>query len=63
MKRIDARLKEKCLMELEKTLMQLLESIEDCFLKHRLLPCLILPYSAIDIVSSLESGGARGWRL
>jgi hypothetical protein len=50
-------------MELEKTLMQLLESIEDCFLKHRLLPCLILPYSAIDIVSSLESGGARGWRL
>jgi len=29
-------------MELEETLMQLFESIEDCLLKHRLLPCLIL---------------------
>jgi hypothetical protein len=62
MRKIDARLK-KCLMELEETLMQLFESIEDCLLKHRLLPCLILLYSAIDIVSSLESGRASGWTL
>jgi hypothetical protein len=62
MRKIDARLK-KCSMELEETLMQLFESIEDCLLKHRLLPCLILLYSAIDIVSSLESGRASGWTL
>jgi hypothetical protein len=49
-------------MELEKTLMQLFESIEDCLLKHRLLPCLILLYSAIDIVSSLESVELAGGR-
>jgi len=63
MRNIDARLKKKCLMEPEKTLMQLLESVEDCWLKPRLLPCLILLYSAIDIVSSLESGRASGWTL
>jgi hypothetical protein len=61
-RKIDARLK-KCSMELEETLMQLFESIEDCLLKHRLLPCLILLYSAIDIVSSLESGRASRWTL
>jgi hypothetical protein len=47
-------------MELEETLMQPFESIEDCLLKHRFLSCLILLYSAIDIVSSLESGRASG---
>jgi hypothetical protein len=47
-------------MELEENLIQLFESIEDCLLNRRLLPCLILLYSAIDIVSSLESGGASG---
>jgi hypothetical protein len=62
MRKIDARLK-KCSIELEETLMQLFESIEDCLLKHRLLPCIILLYSAIDIVSSLESGRASGWTL
>src|ERR1700756_3269839 len=47
-------------MELEENLIQLFESIEDCLLKRRLLPCLILLYSAIDIVSSLASGRASG---
>jgi hypothetical protein len=47
-------------MELEENLIQLFESIEDCLLKRRLLPCLILLYSTIDIVSSLESGRASG---
>jgi hypothetical protein len=42
MRTIHPRLKEKCWMELEKTPMQLLESIEDCLLTHRLLPRLIL---------------------
>jgi hypothetical protein len=41
--------------ELEENLIALLESVEDCLAKRRLLPCLILLYSAIDIVSSLES--------
>jgi hypothetical protein len=39
---------------LEENLVPLLESVEDCLAKRRLLPCLILLYSAIDIVSSLE---------
>jgi hypothetical protein len=60
MRKIDAR---EMLDGLEETLMQLFESIEDCLLKPRLLPFLILLYSAIDIVSSLESGRASGWTL
>ena len=39
-------------MELEENLIQLFESIEDCLLKRRLLPCLILLYSAIDTSGS-----------
>jgi hypothetical protein len=48
------------MIELEENLIPLLESIEDCLAKRRLLPCLILLYSAIDIVSSLEPGRASG---
>lgn len=33
---------------------QLIESIEDCFEKRRLLPCLTLLYAGIDIFASLE---------
>jgi hypothetical protein len=33
----------------------LFESIEDCFAKNRLLPCLALVYSGIDVVASLEA--------
>jgi hypothetical protein len=46
------------MVALEKNLILLVESIEDCLAKRRLMPCLILLYSAIDIVASLESGGA-----
>lgn len=45
---------------LEENLVPLLESVEDCLAKRRLLPCLILLYSAIDIVSSLEPHKASG---
>jgi hypothetical protein len=38
----------------EENLIALLDSIEDCLAKRRLLPCLILLYSGIDIVSALE---------
>jgi hypothetical protein len=33
----------------------LFESIEDCFAKNRILPCLALVYSGIDVVASLEA--------
>jgi hypothetical protein len=56
MRKIDTRLKGgRLAKELEENLIALLESVEDCLAKRRLLPCLILLYSAIDIVSSLES--------
>jgi len=35
-------------------LVQHLEAIEDCLEKRRILPCLCLLYSAIDVVASLE---------
>ena len=38
----------------EENLIALLDSIEDCLAKRRLLLCLILLYSGIDIVSALE---------
>jgi len=44
----------------EENVTALLESIEDCLDKRRLLPCLILVYSGIDIISSLEPGRASG---
>lgn len=37
-----------------------LETIEDCVEKRRLLPALILLYSAIDFVASLEQGPGEG---
>jgi hypothetical protein len=43
---------------LGKNLIALVESMEDCMAKGRLLPSLVVLYSAIDIVSSLESGKA-----
>jgi hypothetical protein len=46
------------MIELEANLIALVESIEDCLAKQRLLPCLVLLYSAIDIVASLEPGRA-----
>jgi hypothetical protein len=38
---------------------QLLDAIEDCLAKHRLVPCLTLLYSGIDVVASLERGPAE----
>jgi hypothetical protein len=38
----------------EENLIALLESIEDCLTKRRILPCLMLLYSGIDVVASLE---------
>ncbi len=38
----------------------LLEAIEDCFAKQRHLPCLILLFSTIDFMASLESGESTG---
>ena len=43
----------------EENLIALLDSIEDCLTKRRILPCLMLLYSGIDIVASLETGRAR----
>jgi hypothetical protein len=48
------------MVALGKNLIALVESMEDCMAKGRLLPCLVLLYSAIDIVASLESGKASG---
>lgn len=39
---------------LEKNLMDLVESVEECLAKKRILPCLILLYCGIDVVASLE---------
>lgn len=36
----------------------LLDSIEDCLTKRRIIPCLILLYSGMDTISMLESGRA-----
>jgi Domain of unknown function(DUF2779) len=54
--RRDMPKEERLMVALEKNLKVLVESIEDCLAKRRLLPCLILLYSAVDIVASLESG-------
>src|SRR5438045_609045 len=51
---------ERLTVALEKNLIALVESMEDCMAKGRLLPCLVLLYAAIDIVASLESGKASG---
>jgi hypothetical protein len=42
----------------EENLITLLESVEDCLAKERILPCLALFYSGIDVVASLEDSGA-----
>jgi len=39
---------------------QLLSAIEDCLEKRRLLPCLTLLYSGIDVVASLERRSDEG---
>jgi hypothetical protein len=46
------------LIAFEENIIPLLEAIDDCLTKKRSLPCLILLFSAIDIISSLEPGGA-----
>jgi hypothetical protein len=38
------------MVALGRNLITLVESMEDCMAKGRLLPCLVLLYSAIDIV-------------
>jgi hypothetical protein len=38
----------------EENVITLLESIDDCLAKQRILPCLTLLYSGIDVVASLE---------
>ena len=35
-------------------MIDLVESIEDCLAKHRILPCLVLLYTGIDVMASLE---------
>src|SRR6266700_5414023 len=38
----------------QENLIALLEAVEDCLAKQRILPCLTLLYSGIDVVASLE---------
>ena len=42
------------MIPLEENLIALLEAIEDCLARGRILPCLTLLYSGIDVVASLE---------
>jgi hypothetical protein len=42
------------LIAFKENLTALLESVEDCLAKQRILPCLTLLYSGIDVVASLE---------
>jgi len=42
----------------QRNLTELLDSIEDCLAKRRILPCLMLLYSGIDVIASLEAGRA-----
>src|SRR5438477_12737481 len=42
----------------QRNLTELLDSIEDCLAKRRILPCLMLLYSGIDVIASLEAGTA-----
>jgi len=46
------------LIAFEENLIGLLESVEDCLAKRRILPCLMLIYSGIDVIASLETGKA-----
>lgn len=39
---------------------QLFDAIEDCLAKGRLLPCLTLLYSGIDVIASLERKPGEG---
>ena len=41
-------------------MIDLIESIEDCLAKRRILPCLVLLYSGIDVMASLESKPNEG---
>jgi len=44
------------MLVLQQNLVEHLETIEDCLRKRRLLSCLCLLYSGIDVVASLETG-------
>jgi hypothetical protein len=41
-------------------MVDLLETIEDCYNKQRMMPCLVLLYSGIDVAASLEPSMGRG---
>jgi hypothetical protein len=45
---------EKMTTMFEKHMLDLLEAIEDSYAKSRIMPCLVLLYSGIDVVASLE---------
>jgi hypothetical protein len=42
----------------EENLITLLEAVEECLARKRILPCLTLLYSGIDVVASLEDSGS-----
>jgi hypothetical protein len=44
--------------DLEHNLLTLLEAIDDCLAKDRILPCLMLLYAGIDGIAALEDGQA-----
>jgi hypothetical protein len=41
-------------------IVDLIESIEDCFAKQRKLPCLTLLYAGIDVIATIECGPGKG---
>jgi hypothetical protein len=45
---------------LEKHMIDLLDAIEDSYEKARYMPCLVLLYSGIDVVASLEPSKGTG---
>lgn len=51
--------RDKELAPLYENLATLIDSIEDCLTKRRILPCLILLYAGIDSISALENGQGR----
>jgi hypothetical protein len=45
------------LTDFERHLSDLLVSIDECLTDNRLLPCLVLLYTGIDVIASLETEG------
>jgi len=43
-----------------KHMMDLIESIEDCLAKRRIIPSLVLPYTGIEVIASLEARPHEG---